>query len=315
MENDRPLVTIAIPTYNRADSTLPLTIESALNQDYPKIEIVISDNFSNDHTEQLIDRYKDHRIHYIRQKKNIGPNKNYNACLRAAKGDYFLLLHDDDLIDLDFVSTCLKQSNYQTAYGFIRTGVRMIDKSGSVIKEYENHVTKNTPEALYKAWLNGKTPFYLCSTLFNTIALKNIGGFHSKNNLFEDGIAIIKISKKWPLLNIAEIKASFRQHPEQRTHAAGVTKWCEDFKEAIELICNIVDTDKALLYRQGMEKFSKVGLNFARNLNHPVKKAIAVFNLNKIFPYKYWPKTSWKFRLIGITGSLFYPEKKPIFKN
>ena len=49
-----PLVSIGIPTYNRADGYLRECIESAINQTYPNIEIVISDNCSSDDTEALV---------------------------------------------------------------------------------------------------------------------------------------------------------------------------------------------------------------------------------------------------------------------
>ena len=305
-----PLVTIGIPTYNRADKTLSCAIGSACSQDYPNLEIIVSDNCSTDNTQELVRSFNDHRIKYLRHDTNIGPNNNFNACLQAAKGDYFLLLHDDDLIDPDFVHTCLSRAAYGTQYGLIITGKRIIDGSGAVIKEKIN-AEADTPLSLYRAWLAGQIPFHLCSTLFNTRELKRIGGFHSRNNLFEDGIAIIKIAQQLPFLNIPEAKASFRKHPDQRTHFSDIGKWCEDFKEAIELICGAVETNREELYRQGMMRFSGVGLRFAKKIDNPIKKAVAVFNVNKTFPYRYWPKTSWKIRMIGFIGSLFHSADKP----
>ena len=184
-----PLVTIGIPTYNRANSTLPTALKSALNQDYPNLEIIVSDNCSTDNTENVVKSCKSEKINYIRQKTNIGPNNNYNACLDAAKGDYFLLLHDDDLIDNDFVYTCLRAAQYSTDFGFIRTGARIIGNDGELLKNEPNSVHNNTPDAMFSAWLDGKTSFYLCSTLFNTKELKQVGGFKSNKNLFEDGFA------------------------------------------------------------------------------------------------------------------------------
>ena len=52
MHKSFPLVTIGIPTYNRANSTLSLTINSACNQDYPNLEIIVSDNCSFDNTKE-----------------------------------------------------------------------------------------------------------------------------------------------------------------------------------------------------------------------------------------------------------------------
>ena len=49
-----PLVTIAIPTFNRAESYLPLALQAALSQSWPSIEILVGDNASTDHTAELI---------------------------------------------------------------------------------------------------------------------------------------------------------------------------------------------------------------------------------------------------------------------
>ena len=59
-----PLVTIAIPTYNRADAYLGEAIQSAINQTYPNLEIIISDNCSSDYTGLLVESFKDPRIQY-----------------------------------------------------------------------------------------------------------------------------------------------------------------------------------------------------------------------------------------------------------
>ena len=91
-----PKVTIAIPTYNRADDYLKQTLKSALNQTYENIEIIVSDNCSTDNTEAVVNSFNDSRIRYFRQQENIGANNNFNFCLKQAKGEYFLLLLDDD---------------------------------------------------------------------------------------------------------------------------------------------------------------------------------------------------------------------------
>lgn len=88
-----PLVTIAIPTYNRANLYLTQAIESAINQTYPNLEIIISDNCSTDDTEMVIRSFKDPRIRYFRQEKNIGGNNNFNFCLKQARGEYFFIAH------------------------------------------------------------------------------------------------------------------------------------------------------------------------------------------------------------------------------
>ena len=88
-------VTIAIPTYNRADRFLRSAIECALNQTWDDLEIIVSDNCSTDNTTEVVQSYADARLNYVRQSKNIGANGNFNYCIENAKGTYFLLFHDD----------------------------------------------------------------------------------------------------------------------------------------------------------------------------------------------------------------------------
>lgn len=106
----QPLVSIGIPTYNRA-SLLKRSIESALNQDYKNIEILISDNASTDETESVCLFYsdKDTRLKYYRQPKNRGPAENFTEVLERSSGLFFMWLGDDDWIDVAYVSSCVQQ--------------------------------------------------------------------------------------------------------------------------------------------------------------------------------------------------------------
>lgn len=107
IESERPFITIGIPTYNRAEGYLKEALESALAQNYPNLEIVIADNCSTDNTKAVVEGYADERIRYFRHEKGIKPNDNFNFCLQQARGAYFLMLHDDDKIDPDFLAACI----------------------------------------------------------------------------------------------------------------------------------------------------------------------------------------------------------------
>lgn len=135
---EKPMVSIGIPTYNRAGSYLKDTLSSALNQTYSNIEIIVSDNCSTDSTEELVNGFDDKRLKYIQHKNNIGANNNFNYCLQVAKGDYFLLLHSDDSIDKDFVQTCMAHVGYRNDVGLIQTGARVINTEGKILYECKN---------------------------------------------------------------------------------------------------------------------------------------------------------------------------------
>ena len=103
----QPLVTIGIPTYNRA-AMLRRAIESALGQDYSNIEVIISNNASTDETQEVCQEYskKDNRVKYVTQSSNIGVLANFAEVLKRASGEYFMWLGDDDWIDDAYVKHC-----------------------------------------------------------------------------------------------------------------------------------------------------------------------------------------------------------------
>lgn len=95
-----PFVTIAIPTYKRA-LYLKEAVDSALNQSgYNDYEVLVCDNNPerNDETERLMSNYNDSRISYYKNSENIGIVGNWNNLYKLAKGDWVVMLHDDDLI-------------------------------------------------------------------------------------------------------------------------------------------------------------------------------------------------------------------------
>ncbi|NIV34817.1 MAG: glycosyltransferase, partial [Anaerolineae bacterium] len=65
-----PLVTVAIPTYNRADSYLRYALESAVNQTYGNVEVIVSDNCSTDGTEQVVRDFSAPCLRYFRHAEN-----------------------------------------------------------------------------------------------------------------------------------------------------------------------------------------------------------------------------------------------------
>lgn len=100
-----PLASIGIPTRNGA-RTLAVALKSALRQNYPNLEIVISDNASDDETAEVVRdcTQGDPRTRYTRQPHPVTMLENHRRVWEAARGEYFMWLADDDLLSDDFVS-------------------------------------------------------------------------------------------------------------------------------------------------------------------------------------------------------------------
>lgn len=284
-----PLVSIGIPTFNRADGFLIDAIKSATGQTYSNIEIIIGDNCSEDHTESLVQSIGDPRIRYFRHDQNIGPENNFNFCLNQAKGAYFLLLHDDDLIDKDYIETCLQAADFQTHYGYIRTGIRVIDEKGAIIRERENRTLGDTFEDKMMSWFTHQTPWYLCNTLFNTKRLKEINGFRSKRKLLQDGMAVTKLCARFPTIDIVDIKASIRMHHGEITFAVRVTDWAEDFLALLDLMVALAPNNKALIRTEGHRFFARLSYGRARAVQSRRNRWLAYLSVWRMFRYKYLP--------------------------
>lgn len=90
-----PKVSVIIPTYNRA-TLLPRAVNSVLNQTYRDFELIIVDDGSTDNTKEVIRKYKDPRIQYIKHDKNKGGSAARNLGIKMAKGEYIAFLDSDD---------------------------------------------------------------------------------------------------------------------------------------------------------------------------------------------------------------------------
>lgn len=88
-----PLISIVIPTYNRAD-LLREALESVYAQTYSNYEVIVVDDGSTDHTDLMLDEYAG-RARVLRQSRG-GISSARNAGLRACSGDYVAFLDNDD---------------------------------------------------------------------------------------------------------------------------------------------------------------------------------------------------------------------------
>jgi glycosyltransferase involved in cell wall biosynthesis len=87
--------TVIIPTRERPD-TLEWSLKTCTAQDYDNFEIIVSDNFSQDNTREVVEANKDKRIRYINTEKRVSMTGNYEFALSHATGEYVCIIGDDD---------------------------------------------------------------------------------------------------------------------------------------------------------------------------------------------------------------------------
>ena len=117
MKNEQlPLVSIGVPVYNGNSKKnlfsidISKSLKSILNQSYPNIEVIISDNASTDGTSEIIKSLceNDSRIKYFRQSKVIPSVENFRFVFNKSSGQYFKWNCHDDCISDNFIEKNLQ---------------------------------------------------------------------------------------------------------------------------------------------------------------------------------------------------------------
>jgi glycosyltransferase involved in cell wall biosynthesis len=92
-----PLVTFVVPCYKLAHY-LGACLDSLLSQSFARLEIIVMDDSSPDHTASIAGVYRDPRLRYIRNERNLGHLRNYNRGISLAAGKYLWLISADDCL-------------------------------------------------------------------------------------------------------------------------------------------------------------------------------------------------------------------------
>lgn len=88
--------TIVIPTRNRSD-TLVHSLRTCIMQDYNNLEIIVSDNYSQDRTREVVESYKDSRVRYINTGQRLSMSENFEFALsHVSPRGYIIYIGDDD---------------------------------------------------------------------------------------------------------------------------------------------------------------------------------------------------------------------------
>jgi glycosyltransferase involved in cell wall biosynthesis len=174
-----PLVTIGIPTFNRA-GWLKDCVATALMQTYQRFEIVVSDNASTDETAEMLKEFDDRRLRVVRQETNLGSIPNWNACLAEAKGDYIVFVADDDRIAPWLLERCV---------GLIRRQEQLpiVVALNDIYLAAENRILPSHPSRkletgirngidILHEFLRGKISCVMCTIVFRTEILRASGG-------------------------------------------------------------------------------------------------------------------------------------------
>jgi glycosyltransferase involved in cell wall biosynthesis len=230
-----PLVSICIPTY-QGRPWIRETIASAIAQDYPSIEIVVSDDLSTDGTAEAAEAIADERVRVVRSDRRLGMAANWSRSVQLARGQYIKFLMQDDWLDPTCVSRMAAVLTRNPSVGFV-FALRMIEvehpaDAGSVrlarnLQKLPERLGAlgevNDGRAIFDAmrrtgfrgnWIGEPT-----AVMVRRDALRRVGLFNTRLRQLTDLEMWLRLAFFFDVGFVPETLATFRLHPASATSA------------------------------------------------------------------------------------------------
>jgi GT2 family glycosyltransferase len=222
--NELPLVSVIIPAYNAA-TTLERTLRSALDQTYPRIEVIVVDDGSLDDTLRLATELSvaDARV-TVHTQPNAGVAKARNKAIELAKGEYIAALDADDIWHATKLEKqmALMQS-LSPRPGFVFSLYRTIDIHDRVLGDSFPWSVQG-----YALCMNIVSNLVGngSSLLFSRQTCLEVGGYDASLQQrgaqgCEDLMIQLRIARRYPVAVVPEYLVGYRQSPTMMSSDAG----------------------------------------------------------------------------------------------
>lgn len=217
-ENQRPLWSVMIPTYNCA-RYLRETLKRVLTQAYgpENMQIEVIDDHSVDDPASVVAELGGGRVCFYQQPKNVGHIDNFTTCLRRSRGKLIHLLHGDDYVLPGFYEKMTKAFLQSPDIGAAFCRHIFMDNHGhwqsiSQLEQHESGILKNWLEKLASEQ-RIMTP----SIVVRREVYETLGGFDRRLICSEDWEMWVRIAAHYPVWYEVEPLAVYRMHLDSNT--------------------------------------------------------------------------------------------------
>ena len=247
---DEPLVSICIPTYNRA-GMVGKAIDSALAQSFQNIEVLVVDNASDDNIESVIADYHDPRLKFYKNDRNLGLFGNCNRCVELSKGDYIHILHSDDYIDFHFTQTCVEflEANPNVVMTFTSVMVLFDDEQNNIGIRNKDQIFPAT--AGFREILKSRNLISCPSVMIRKEVYNSVGLYSLEYSYSADLYQWLIIAKRFDIAYVAGATLFYRQGSHSESYQL-LFKTPMGYIDTIKIFVRIIDElgDDLILYSQ-----------------------------------------------------------------
>jgi glycosyltransferase involved in cell wall biosynthesis len=139
----QPLVSFCFTTYKRHDY-LKKTLESIRLQSYTNIEVIVSDNDTEQTGRQAVESFGDPRFKYFPNETNLGMKKSFNESLNKSSGDFIVMIADDDPVYPDMLETLIDLHEKYPGFGMYMGGSNLLCTHPQIARLYKLKVGVNS---------------------------------------------------------------------------------------------------------------------------------------------------------------------------
>ena len=193
-------VSVIIPTFNRAH-TLCRAVNSVLNQTFRDLEVIIVDDDSKDNTEEILRKFNDPRVVYVKHKSNRGAGAARNTGIKNAEGKYIAFLDSDDEwlpVKLEKQLKKIEQANNRV--GLVYTGFSVLSENGRKILDWTPKIEGKVFDRLLEGNYLGTTS----TVLLRRECFDEVGFFDESLKSCQDWDMWIRVAKKYEFRCIPE---------------------------------------------------------------------------------------------------------------
>jgi len=206
-----PSVSVIIPTHDRADFVSE-AIASVLAQEHAAGEVVVVDDNSGDHTQEVLSEFGN-AVRVLRSETNIERGAARNLGARRADGEMLAFLDSDDIWEPQKLARQLDAVGDRAPSV---TGIRFIDRRGqSFGRPYLPHTASEQELPIYNYCLASPSTMLVPKTAF-----EDVGGFPEERVYqgSEDWIFLVQLLwQGWPIRVVREPLVGYRVHPDSGT--------------------------------------------------------------------------------------------------
>ncbi len=237
------LVTIAIPVYKRV-KYLRGALRSVAAQDYPSIELIVSDNGENGSTVREIAHATYPRPFRFRQNaRSVSLTTHFNQLLAEARGEYFVMLGDDDELSPRYISELARLLDRNARASFGVGAQEILDEAGQVVRRTRVRLPEVLPgPAFFRAAFHTYEYGFECfmTYLVRTGELRRFGGYPDTpmGNAADDAV-LLKLCLDRDV--VLSDRCAFRYRVYHSSYGLSVP--IEDLAEATRCAIDMLDHD------------------------------------------------------------------------